>query len=269
MKVQEVIETISNDCSIGYELEKSCDRLMSGNLQMEVRGIVTTFMATVEVIRQTVACGANMIVTHEPTFYTSLDETDWLLQDPVYITKKRLIDDNEISIWRFHDHMHMAPTDRIYDGLLKEIGWEDKVIKNQMSHYSYEIAETTLADLAGFFKGKFSMPVVRIVGDPSMKCKRVGILAGGGSLGLGREQMPMELINELNLDVVICGEITEWTLCSYVNDAQMLGINKAILILGHERTEEWGMKHMAQWLKPLVGGIPVTFIDAKEPFRYL
>lgn len=42
-----------------------------------------------------------------------------------------------------------------------------------------------------------------------------------------------------------------------------------MIVLGHERTEEWGMKYMADWLKPLVKGIPVTFISADEPFGYI
>jgi putative NIF3 family GTP cyclohydrolase 1 type 2 len=33
---------------------------VSGSPDTEVTGIVTTFMATVDVIRQAVACGANM-----------------------------------------------------------------------------------------------------------------------------------------------------------------------------------------------------------------
>lgn len=88
-------------------------------------------------------------------------------------------------------------------------------------------------------------------------------------MGLGREQMPIELMRDKNLDVMVCGEIVEWTLCAYVNDAKMLGLNKAMLVIGHERSEESGMKHMAQWLQPLVEGIPVSFIDAEEPFIYL
>ena len=269
MKVQEVIDAVLADSCGDFRLERTCDLLMSSSGSTEVTGIVTSFMATVDVIRKAVEIGANMIVTHEPTYFTGLDQTDWLQDDPVYRAKKRLIEDNNIAIWRFHDHMHMARTDRIYDGLLKEIGWEGFLMRDHRFPHCYEIEQTTLAQLAGFFKEKFSMDVVRIIGKPDMKCKRVGILVGGGSLGLGREQMPMELMRNKNLDVVVCGEITEWTLCAYVNDAQMLGFNKALIIIGHERTEEWGMKHMAEWLKPLVKGIPVSFIDAREPFGYL
>lgn len=269
MKVKEVIDTILTDSCDDFRIERTCDLLISGCGETEVTGIVTTFMATVDVIRQAIEIGANMIITHEPTYYTGLDEIDWLINDPVYITKKKLIDDNNIAIWRFHDHMHMAKTDRIYDGLLREIGWEGNLLKDQRFPHCYEIEETTLTELAGFFKEKFSMDQVQIIGNSEMKCKRVGILVGGGSLGLGREQMPMELMRERELDVMVCGEITEWTICAYANDAQMLGFNKAIIVIGHERTEEWGMKYMADWLRPLLKEVPVTFVDAKEPFKYI
>jgi putative NIF3 family GTP cyclohydrolase 1 type 2 len=268
MNVQEVIDAILSDSCGDFRLEKTCDQLMSGSYDTPVTGIVTTFMATVDVIKQAIALGANMIITHEPTYYTGVDDVEWLLGDPLYLAKKKLLDDHNIAIWRFHDHMHLAKTDRIYDGLLKEIGWENNVMEKKKPH-TYEINEITLEELAQFFKEKLAIDVIQVVGNLDMKCSRVGILVGGGSLGLGREQMPMELMRDKNLDVMICGEITEWTLCAYVNDAAMLGFNKGMIVIGHERSEEWGMKYMAEWLKPLVDHIPTHFVDAKEPFIYL
>jgi len=269
MKVQEVIDAIIERCGVRLPADKTCDVLASGHPDMEVTGIVTTFMATVDVIKQTIASGANLIITHEPTYFTGIDRTDWLQDDPVYLQKKKLLEDHQIAIWRFHDHMHFTNPDLIYAGLNKELGWEKYyTLEGNFSHI-YRIDEISLADLARFFKQKFHMDTIRVVGKPEMTCKKVGILVGGGSLGLGSEQMPMEFMNKHDLDVVVCGEITEWTLCAYVNDAQMLGMNKAMIVLGHERSEEWGMKYLTEWLTPLVGDLPVTFIDAKEPFLYL
>ncbi|WP_337098259.1 Nif3-like dinuclear metal center hexameric protein [Paenibacillus sp. YIM B09110] len=268
MKVQEVIDRILLDCCGGKKLEQTCDVLASGSEDIEVTGVVTTFMATVDVIKEAIAIGANLIITHEPTYFTGMDTLDWLQEDPVYLAKKKLIKDHQIVIWRFHDHMHMADTDRIYDGLIKELDWENNQI-DVKSPWAYEINLTTVGELADFLKQRLGMSVLRIVGNPESPCSRIGILVGGGSLGLGREQMPMELMQDKNLDVMICGDITEWTLCAYVNDAAMLGMDKAMIVVGHERTEEWGMKHMAAWLQPLVSELPVTFVDAKEPFRYL
>lgn len=269
MKVQDVIDAIVADCRLPEPLEQTCDLLVAGDPDMPVTGIATTFMATVDVIRQAAGIGANLIITHEPTYFTGADKTDWLQDDPVYLAKKQLLEEHGIAVWRFHDHMHLAKPDRIYEGLNRELGWEKYYRPAGPFHHLYEIPQTTLAELAAFFKEKLGMPAIRVIGDPACVCRKVGILVGGGSLGLGREEMPMEFMRSLDLDVVVCGEITEWTLAAYVNDARMLGMNKSMIVVGHERTEEWGMKDMVRWLKPLVGGIPVSFIDAKEPFVYL
>ena len=46
-------------------------------------------------------------------------------------------------------------------------------------------------------------------------------------------------------------------------------MNKGMIILGHEKTEELGMKHIVPWLKDIVGDVQVKFVDSKEPFNYL
>lgn len=268
MNVQQIIDRILEDSCGSRRAEPTCDVLVSGSPEMEVTGIVTTFMATVDVIREAAALGANLIITHEPTYYTGVDRLEWLEQDPVYAAKRQLIEQHGMAIWRYHDHMHMAQPDRIYEGLLQELGWQELQVEERKP-WLYELDNLPLLQLAELLKRKLGMEVLRIVGDPHTVCSRVGVLVGGASLGLGKEQMPMELMREGRLDAMICGEITEWTLCAYVNDAAMLGMKKAMLIVGHERTEEWGMKQMAEWLRPLAEGISVVFVDAREPFRYV
>ena len=268
MNVREVVE-ITLALNGGRKFEKTCDQLIEGNWEHQVTGVVTTFMATVDVIRRTIEMGCNLIITHEPTYFTSLDHTGWVKDDPVYQGKKALIDDKRISIWRYHDHMHRGNTDLIYAGLLKELGWVSYLDTEFPLPHCYSIPTTTVTALVDFLKKKLGMEVIQIIGDPGMKCNRVGILVGGGSLGLGNEKMPAELMNNQQLDVMVCGEITEWTLAAYVRDAAALGFNKAMIVVGHERSEEPGMKEMTKRLKPLLKNIPVHFADAGEPFTYL
>jgi putative NIF3 family GTP cyclohydrolase 1 type 2 len=268
MNVRAVVEIVLAQNG-GKKFEKTCDLLIEGDWERQVTGVVTTFMATVEVIRRTAALGCNLIITHEPTYFTGLDSIDWVKADPVYQRKRALIDDKQISIWRYHDHMHLGSADLIYAGLLKDLGWISYLNTELPRPHCYTIPSTTVTDLTDFLKKTLGMKVVRIVGDPEMKCSRVGILVGGGSLGLGQEEMPAALMNDQQLDVMICGEITEWTLSAYVRDAAALGFNKAMIVVGHERSEESGMKELAHRLKPLLEGIPVDFSDSGEPFVYL
>jgi putative NIF3 family GTP cyclohydrolase 1 type 2 len=268
MNVREVVEVILA-LNGGRKIENTCDQLIEGDWDRQVTSVVTTFMATVDVIRRSIEMGCNLIITHEPTYFTGSDHLDWVKDDPVYQQKTALINDNRISIWRYHDHMHAGNADLIYTGLLKDLGWENYRNTEFPLPHCYSIPSTSVANLAGFFKERLGMKVVRVVGKVDMECSRVGILVGGGSLGLGHEEMPATLMNDQQLDVMICGEITEWTLSAYVRDAAALGFNKAMIIVGHERSEEPGMKELPNSLQPLLKGIPVYFSDAGEPFAYL
>lgn len=274
MTVQELIDKIIDKTGAKpLPYEKTCDHLMTGSGDMEVTRIVTTFMATVEVINKAIELGANFIITHEPTWFTGKDDTEWVQDDPVYQAKKRLIEEHGIAIWRFHDHMHMGTEDGIYRGFDAETGWKPYLIEDApgMERFGacYQIPKNTLGELCGFFKEKLQMDVIQIVGAPEMPVERVGVLVGGGSLGLGVEEFPMKLMDKNNLDLVVCGDIVEWTISAYVRDAAALGFNKSMLVLGHERSEEMGMKHLPKWLQSLVGDTEVYFVDAGEPFTYL
>lgn len=246
----------------------TCDVIHIGDPEREVKKIATTFMATVDVVRKAIEQNVDMIITHEPTFHSGREDTEWLENDAAYASKKQLLEDSGIVIWRFHDGMHFQNPDLIYAGWNAEMGWTDASVSGLAKH-EYLIPETTVADLAAQFKQTFSLDKVRVIGAPNTKVRKVGVLVGGGSLGLGDELMPAKFMMEKNLDVLVCGEITEWTSCSYVRDAAQLGLNKAMIILGHEVTEEPGMKHLPEWLQPILPELEICFIKAGEPIVYL
>jgi putative NIF3 family GTP cyclohydrolase 1 type 2 len=276
MKVREIVDRVISKTGVPpLPSEKTCDKLMTGSFDQVVSKIAVTFMATVDVIKKASAMGVQLIITHEPTWFTGEDSTDWLQGDPVYLKKKELIEETGMTIWRFHDHMHMDKVDGIMRGFDEEIGWgiyrmkPDDGLLGGKGDYCYMIPTTTLRGLCEFFKKKLSMDVIQIIGDPEMKVNRVGVLPGGGSLGIFSEYHPMQLMRNRELDVLVCGEILEWRLPAYVRDACQLGISKAILVLGHERSEEPGMKHLVEWMQDFTENIPVVFIDSEEPFDYL
>lgn len=270
LTVQNVIDKILLDICGGPKFEQTCDVITVGSPDNVVTGIVSTFMPTFHVIQEAVRLGANFIISHEPTWFTGNDTTDWCKEDSVYLAKRKYLEEHGITIWRFHDHMHIgSDTDYIYEGLIEELGWRKYLQPDEKQPWIYELPETTVGELAEFFKEKLEMDTVQIIGDSEMKVKRAGILVGGGSLGLGVEEMPMQVMERDRLDLLIVGDITEWTVCAYINDAYQMGFNRAMLTLGHERSEEAGMKYLTPWLAERFPTIPVTFVDAKEPFTYL
>ena len=64
MKIQEVIDCVLTDSTGETRIAPTCDQLMTGDPQQEVKGIAVTFMATVEVIREAAAKGVNLSLIH-------------------------------------------------------------------------------------------------------------------------------------------------------------------------------------------------------------
>ncbi|MEM9328796.1 MAG: Nif3-like dinuclear metal center hexameric protein, partial [Bacteroidota bacterium] len=97
----EVVDRIQSEVTCEWTKE-TVDTFKSGDSGDEITGIATTFLATLEVLKQAKAQGLNMIITHEPTFYNHLDETEHLEGDKVFAAKQQFIEDNKMIVWRFH-----------------------------------------------------------------------------------------------------------------------------------------------------------------------
>src|SRR5882762_1292979 len=98
----QVVERIKAKVGIPWMTE-TVDRIVAGSPEVSVKGIATTMMATLEVIERAIAAGRNMIITHEPTFYSHQDRTQELAGDPTYEYKRRFLVEHEVAVFRFHD----------------------------------------------------------------------------------------------------------------------------------------------------------------------
>jgi putative NIF3 family GTP cyclohydrolase 1 type 2 len=243
-------------------IEDTADTFKAGDPNQVVQGITTTFMATIDVIHQTIKNKANLIVTHEPTYFSHNDATDWLEDDAVYQHKLGLLNEHGIAVWRYHDHIHKIVPDPMFQGLIDRLGWIDKIDPDdgRVCH----IPSTSLADLAEHCKQKLNMKAMRYVGDPDVSCKTVGLLPGawGGKPQIG-------FLAEGNIDVLICGEVNEWETNEYVRDSQHTARPLGLIVTGHQCSEEDGMKPLADWLADELPHIQTRHIPAGDPFTHI
>ena len=175
------------------------------------------------------------------------------------MAKRKLIDNNNIAIWRFHDYWHVYDKDGIQTGIAKQLDWENYADEERGL---YTVPPITVGKLITFLKDKLGIEVMRLVGDPEMRITRTALLPGFAG---GRRQI--SVIGREDVGVVICGEIHEWETCEYVRDAVAIGQKKALLVLGHANGEEPGMRWLAEWLKPRFPGIPITHVPVGDPFQ--
>ncbi len=239
---------------------ETVDKIVAGSPGTPVRGIATTMMATLDVLQRAAAAGKNMVITHEPTFYSHLDETNPIAQDPTYIVKRDLIAKNRIVVFRFHDHWHRMSPDGIATGMARELGWDKHA--DPRSPRQFTFPGTPLQQFVKDIESRLKVRSIRVVGDPKMPVNRVLASWGYASLmpGLIKQAARPEI------DVIVVGETREWELVEYVQDQVASGLKKALIVVNHVVSEQSGMKYCAEWLKGFVPEVPIEFIPAAEPF---
>jgi putative NIF3 family GTP cyclohydrolase 1 type 2 len=257
LTIQNVIDQLR---ASDHRIENSVDVLETGSPDTEVRGIATTFMATHQVIEQALALDVNLIISHEGTYYSHRSNNEMLSVDPIYQEKQRLIRESGIAIYRHHDYCHQIEPDIIMAGLLHSLKYEAYVVEMLSYAAVLQLPEMRVWEIAEYVKQQLSIPYVRIVGDSSMHCSRIGILVG--YRGGGATAIP--LFRDKQLDLVIAGEGPEWETPEYVRDAVYQGGRKSLITLGHAESEEPGMRYLAQRLIKQYPDVDVHFIPVNQ-----
>lgn len=264
LAAREVISRIQARVGVPWQAE-TVDTFKAGNPDEPVTGVAVTMMATMDVLERAAASGKNLVITHEPTFYNHLDKLDVLPEkenDPVLAAKLAFIAEHHLVVWRFHDHWHRRTPDGIEAGMAHALGWEKQ--QDPENQYLFAVPETTLESLAADLKKKLDVHVLRVVGDPHLKIKKVALVPGAS--GLQKETLALE---RNDVDALVTGEPREWETVEYVADAVTQGKHKALIILSHIPSEQAGMEECTRWLKTFVSEVPVEFVPAKDPFwRY-
>ena len=214
LTARQVIERIQAQVGVPWSSD-TVDTFKAGNPDAPVTGIAVTMMATLEVLKRAAASGNNLVITHEPTFFTHLDKPDELAEgekDPVLAEKRAFIEKHGLIIWRFHDHWHASKPDGIQAGMVRALGWDK--FQDPENQYLFTLPQTTLDALAAEIKSHLRIHVMRVVGDPRMPVTRVAM--SPGAAGFANETKALEMSG---VQVLVMGETREWETVEYVADA--------------------------------------------------
>jgi putative NIF3 family GTP cyclohydrolase 1 type 2 len=257
MTAKDVLDLMKKNLGGPWNENTYRDVFHAGDGNVEVKGIATTFMSTLDLLQRAHAAGLNMVIPHETTFWNDRDDTRDLTGDPVYKFKTEFCAKNNMVVLRLHDHAHSHRPDFIMVGLVRALGWSNS--ENMPPPRIFKFPATTLGELATEIKRRTNSRALRVVGDPKAKVSSATV---GMGYSMGRFTP--------EVDVVIGGENPETggalDATEYAMDAAFLGKNKGQIILGHEISEEPGMEDAAEWLRTFIKDIPVKFIRAGEPY---
>lgn len=258
MTARDVLDAIKKNLGSPWNESTYRDVFHAGDPTVEVKGIATTFMATLDLLQRAHAAGINLIVTHETTFWNDRDDTKDMADDAVYRFKVDFCAKNQMVVLRLHDHAHSHRPDFIMTGLLRALGWS-AASANPQNARIYTFPATTLGELAANIQRRTNSKAFRVVGDPKAKVST-------GTAGMGYSMGRFSA----DVDVVIIGENPEtgnaYDATEYALDAAFLGKSKGQIILGHAISEEPGMEDVAGWLRTFIKDIPVQLIRSGEPY---
>lgn len=258
---QEVVNLIKKNVTCQWATE-TVDVFKAGNPDTPLKGIAVCMFADMETLREAVRQNCNFIIAHEPVFYSHFDETTSLTGDPVFEEKAKYIKENNLVIFRFHDHIHMTEPDGISVGMIRKLGLKRYSVNG--SDTFFKLPEKTVAEYGNELKKSLNLETIRIVGNPDMKFTQLAFMAGapGG-------QRHIQMMKNKDVEVILAGEANEWETYLYASDAIALGKNKAVIFLGHIKSEEAGMEYCAEWLQTFIKGVPIRFIENKPNFKTL
>jgi len=256
---REVAKAIHDHVGIPW-MPQTVDTFKAGDPDTPVTSIAVTMMATLDVLQRAAANHQNLIITHEPTFFSHQDTPEGMDQsDAVWTEKRAFIEQHHLVIWRFHDHWHRMHPDGILAGMVHALGWEK--YQHADDPKVFTIPETTLAKLASDTAKRLDAATMRVVGNPDMKVTKIAI--SPGFAGFVRETHALE---QDNVEVLLTGETREWETVEYAADAVTEGKRKALIVIGHIPSEQAGMEECTRWLKTFITNVPIEFVPAKQPF---
>lgn len=261
LTASQVIERIQKNAGVAWRTQ-TVDTIKAGSPDTPVKGIATTMVATLDLLKRASAADRNFIVVHEPTFYSSNSEEAQApgnADDPLFQLKRGFIEKNNMVVWRFHDHWHAQKPDGIITGMAVALGWDK--YRNPDNPRLFVLPRTSLENLARDIRERLKIRAIRVIGDPQTMVSNAAF--NPGSTGLNQIQ---RYFSGTDVDVFVCGEPREWDADEYARDAIASGKKKGLIILGHDMSEEWGMEQCAKWLKTFITEVPVEFMPAGEAF---
>ena len=234
------------------------DTIKAGDASVVVTGIATTFLDTMDVLREAARRNENLVITHEPTFYNHLDDTAFFKDDPVYREKLEFIERHHMVVFRLHDEIHMARPDPISMALVEALGFM-KYLDDPKDPGLVTIPPVPLRVLVGEIQSRLQTRTMRLVGNPDLSVTHIALRPRASGL-----QRQVSALRRSNVDVLIAGEASEWETVEYARDAAAQGRHKALILLGHQPSEEPGMEQAAKDIRLLFPTIKVDHIPANQ-----
>ena len=237
--------------------DDTCDQIVYGDADAEVKGIATAWIPTHAAIREAAAKKCNLMVVHEPSFIHY--HADTRSGEQVVAEKRRLLDEHAITLLRCHDTWDRMPKVGIPDAWAEWLGFETESRPVEsfykiclLGHLTVEQAAQTILEKVR----PLGQDAVLVFGDKTKEVSRLAV--GTGAITNVSEMY------ELGCDVILATDdgMNSWECGLWSAD-----LDVPLLVVNHATAEKPGMMAMATYLKDQFPKLPVKYVDVAYPYR--
>jgi putative NIF3 family GTP cyclohydrolase 1 type 2 len=155
---------------------KTVDKIVWGDPERDIHTCLVTWISSLGAVREAVKRGVDLLITHEPTFYThSHDpEIQFVERTGRGVEKLRFIREHGLCILRLHDTWDRWPGIGIPWAWAQYLGLGTKPVRMgggqfHGTHHRYDIPPTPLREFARRVAARTAAlgePCIQVVGDP-------------------------------------------------------------------------------------------------------
>lgn len=254
MTVKDIVEKLNTLAPEEAALSWDNVGLLVGSPDWEVSKIYIALDATEEVIDNAISAGANLLVTHHPMIFSSINR---VTSEDLCGRRVMKLLENRIALYAMHTNFDIYKMGELADSRLGLSGTVPLEICTPDDRGIGSVGtlseEKTLGDYAAFVKNAFGLSSVKVFGDSESVIKKVAVLPGSG-------KSDIENAIAADADVLITGDIDHHSGIDAIQDGLM------IIDAGHYGIEHIFIKYMEEYFGDNCSGLDVICEPKKEPF---
>ncbi|SJZ48290.1 Putative GTP cyclohydrolase 1 type 2, NIF3 family [Pilibacter termitis] len=253
MNVRDIMEKLSQKVSWVNPLETK-DRLLFGKETQEVKRVIVTWVASVDIIKEAIEKKVDLIITHENPFYLASTSTHQVVER-LQNEKYQLLEKGNIAVYRCHDLWDLYPEIGVRDVFASQIPVVFAPAK-ETSFYRYGAAEgKTMREIATFLEKEllpYGQTGVVMIGDENKPIKTLGI-------GTGAITSIIQMIADgADAFVVTDDGVNNWIDIQLAQD-----LHFPVLMVNHYASEAKGIEQLASYLQEKLREIEVSYVPQK------
>ncbi len=240
--------------------QTSCDGFKYGDPNTQVSGIAVGWQSTLAALQEAHERGCNLFVTHEPTFYSHMDNDPEAMATEPAKAKRAFLDRTGMVVYRCHDAWDVMEREGVLDRWVAHLDLGPVVAQDRF-HRVIQVPTVTAWELANLVAQRvkpLGEQAVRFVGERATMVHRLGV--GTGAITNVRAMV------ELGADAVL---VTDDGISMWRDGAWVADLGVPAMVISHTTAEIPGLLGLEEHLRGAFPDLPVCFVGERCGYELL